>query len=102
MRQTLALCDRAYVLETGKVVREGKGIDLLQDEEVRRRTSGSESEYEGMEAILSATMAEVMRHVSMMFSFLRKVFFLYGLRLRRRVQTSFSRPAPRAKSFFFG
>jgi branched-chain amino acid transport system ATP-binding protein len=40
VRQTLALCDRAYVLETGRVVREGRGKDLLEDEEVRKAYLG--------------------------------------------------------------
>lgn len=40
VRQTLALADRAYVLETGKVVREGKGADLLEDDEVKRAYLG--------------------------------------------------------------
>jgi branched-chain amino acid transport system ATP-binding protein len=32
--QALALADRAYVLETGTVVKEGRGADLLEDESV--------------------------------------------------------------------
>jgi branched-chain amino acid transport system ATP-binding protein len=32
--QALALADRAYVLETGSVVKEGRGTDLLEDESV--------------------------------------------------------------------
>lgn len=32
--QTLKIADYAYVLETGKVIMEGKGSDLLQDERV--------------------------------------------------------------------
>ena len=35
VRQTLAIADRAYVLETGKVTMEGKGLDLLNDEHVQ-------------------------------------------------------------------
>ena len=35
VRQTLAIADRAYVLETGKVTMEGKGQDLLNDEHVQ-------------------------------------------------------------------
>jgi branched-chain amino acid transport system ATP-binding protein len=35
VRQTLALADRAYVLETGKVTMEGKGRDMLNDEHVK-------------------------------------------------------------------
>ncbi|MBI5017147.1 MAG: ABC transporter ATP-binding protein [Deltaproteobacteria bacterium] len=40
VRQTLAIADRAYVLETGKVIREGRGKDLLEDEEVRKAYLG--------------------------------------------------------------
>ena len=40
VRQTLAFCDRAYVLETGKVLREGKGRELLQDDEVKKAYLG--------------------------------------------------------------
>jgi branched-chain amino acid transport system ATP-binding protein len=35
VRQTLETADRAYVLENGRIVLEGKGKDLLQDERVR-------------------------------------------------------------------
>jgi len=35
VRQTLAIADRAYVLETGKVTMEGKGRDMLNDEHVK-------------------------------------------------------------------
>jgi len=35
VRQTLAIADRAYVLETGKVTMEGKGQDMLNDEHVK-------------------------------------------------------------------
>lgn len=35
VNQTLAIADRAYVLENGKVVMEGKGKDLLADEHVK-------------------------------------------------------------------
>jgi len=35
VRQTLAAADRAYVLENGRIVLEGKGKDLLQDERVK-------------------------------------------------------------------
>lgn len=35
VRQTLAIADRAYVLETGKVGREGSGRDLLNDPHVK-------------------------------------------------------------------
>jgi branched-chain amino acid transport system ATP-binding protein len=40
VRQTLAICERAYVLETGKVVKEGRGVDLLVDEEVKKAYLG--------------------------------------------------------------
>ena len=35
VRQTLETVDRAYVLENGRIVLEGKGKDLLQDERVK-------------------------------------------------------------------
>lgn len=40
VRQTLGVCDRAYVLETGRIVREGEGKALLQDEEVKKAYLG--------------------------------------------------------------
>ncbi len=40
VRQTLAVADRAYVLETGRIVREGTGSELLDDEEVRKAYLG--------------------------------------------------------------
>ncbi len=35
VKQTLAICDRAYVLENGRIVMEGKGKELLEDEQVK-------------------------------------------------------------------
>ena len=35
VRRTLAIADRAYVLENGRIVLEGKGKDLLQNEQVK-------------------------------------------------------------------
>ena len=35
VKQTLAICDRAYVLENGSIVLEGKGRDLLENEQVK-------------------------------------------------------------------
>jgi branched-chain amino acid transport system ATP-binding protein len=35
VRQTLAIADRAYVLETGKVQMQGAGKDLLNDPHVK-------------------------------------------------------------------
>ena len=40
VQQALELADRAYVLETGRVVREGPARDLLGDPEVRRHYLG--------------------------------------------------------------
>lgn len=40
VKQTLAICDRAYVLENGKIVLEGKGSDLLENEEVKQAFLG--------------------------------------------------------------
>lgn len=39
-RLALSIADRAYVLETGKVVKEGSGADLLQDDDVRKAYLG--------------------------------------------------------------
>jgi branched-chain amino acid transport system ATP-binding protein len=38
--QTLRMCDRAYVLENGRVVLEGSGKDLLENEEVKEAFLG--------------------------------------------------------------
>ena len=40
VRQTLAIAERAYVLETGRIVREGTGRELLEDEDVRKAYLG--------------------------------------------------------------
>ena len=40
VKQTLAICDRAYVLENGKIVLEGKGRELLENEEVKKAFLG--------------------------------------------------------------
>lgn len=40
VKQTLAVADRAYVLETGKIVLEGTGEALLNDEHVRKAYLG--------------------------------------------------------------
>ena len=40
VKQTLAVADRAYVLETGKIVLEGTGESLLNDEHVRKAYLG--------------------------------------------------------------
>ncbi len=40
VRQTLALCDRAYVLENGRVVLQGTGRELLNDKHVREAYLG--------------------------------------------------------------
>lgn len=39
-RMALAIADRAYVLETGKITISGKARDLLQDERIRRAYLG--------------------------------------------------------------
>ena len=36
----LSIADRAYVLETGRIVKEGSGSDLLRDDDVRRAYLG--------------------------------------------------------------
>jgi len=40
VRRTLEVADRAYVLENGQIVSEGKGEDLLQDERVKKAYLG--------------------------------------------------------------
>lgn len=40
VRQTLEVADRAYVLENGQIVLEGKGKDLLQDDLVKKAYLG--------------------------------------------------------------
>ncbi|HMK43150.1 MAG TPA: ABC transporter ATP-binding protein [Dissulfurispiraceae bacterium] len=40
VKQTLAIADRAYVLESGKLVMEGSGHDLLHDEHVQHAYLG--------------------------------------------------------------
>jgi ABC-type branched-chain amino acid transport systems, ATPase component len=40
VRQTLALCDRAYVLENGRVVLEGTGKDLMNNAHVKEAYLG--------------------------------------------------------------
>lgn len=40
VKQTLAICDRAYVLENGRIVLEGKGKELLQNEQVKQAFLG--------------------------------------------------------------
>jgi branched-chain amino acid transport system ATP-binding protein len=40
VKQTLAICDRAYVLENGRIFMEGKGRELLENEEVKQAFLG--------------------------------------------------------------
>jgi branched-chain amino acid transport system ATP-binding protein len=40
VRHTLAICDRAYVLENGRITMEGKGCDLLKDKHVKEAYLG--------------------------------------------------------------
>jgi len=40
VKQTLAICDRAYVLENGRIIMEGKGRELLENEEVKQAFLG--------------------------------------------------------------
>lgn len=40
VKQTLGICDRAYVLENGKIVLEGKGKELLENEKVKQAFLG--------------------------------------------------------------
>ncbi|QCQ23163.1 ABC transporter ATP-binding protein [Desulfoglaeba alkanexedens] len=40
VKQTLAICDRGYVLENGRIVLEGRGQDLLEDQRVKEAFLG--------------------------------------------------------------
>lgn len=40
VKQTLAICDRAYVLENGRIVLEGKGSELLVNQQVKQAFLG--------------------------------------------------------------
>jgi branched-chain amino acid transport system ATP-binding protein len=40
VKQSLAICDRAYVLENGRIVLEGNGPELLENEEVKQAFLG--------------------------------------------------------------
>jgi branched-chain amino acid transport system ATP-binding protein len=40
VKQTLALCDRAYVLENGRITMEGRGRELLENELVKKAFLG--------------------------------------------------------------
>lgn len=40
VKQTLAICDRAYVLGNGRIIMEGKGRELLENEEVKQAFLG--------------------------------------------------------------
>jgi branched-chain amino acid transport system ATP-binding protein len=40
VKQTLAMCNRAYVLENGRIVMEGSGSELMQNEQVKEAFLG--------------------------------------------------------------
>lgn len=40
IHQALKLCDRAYIIETGRIVKHGTGRELLEDEEVKKAYLG--------------------------------------------------------------
>jgi branched-chain amino acid transport system ATP-binding protein len=40
VRQTLEIADRAYVLENGRIVSEGKSKELLQDDHIKKAYLG--------------------------------------------------------------
>ena len=40
VHQALKLCDRAYIIETGRIVKHGTGRELLEDEEVKKAYLG--------------------------------------------------------------
>lgn len=39
-KKALSIANRAYVLETGNIVKEGRGVDLLNDEEIKKAYLG--------------------------------------------------------------
>lgn len=39
-KKALSIANRAYVLETGSIVKEGRGVDLLNDEEIKKAYLG--------------------------------------------------------------
>jgi len=39
-RQAIEISDRTYVLENGRIVRQGKSKDLLKDDEIRKAYLG--------------------------------------------------------------
>jgi len=39
-RQAMEISDRTYVLENGRIVRQGKSKDLLKDDEIRKAYLG--------------------------------------------------------------
>jgi branched-chain amino acid transport system ATP-binding protein len=45
-KKALSICDNAYVLRNGKVVMEGSGKDIINDEEVQRIYLGERQEDE--------------------------------------------------------
>ena len=38
--QALKISDRAYIIETGRIVHSGKGEELLQDEHIQKKYLG--------------------------------------------------------------
>jgi branched-chain amino acid transport system ATP-binding protein len=38
--QALKISDRGYVLETGRIVQTGRGTDLLQDDQIKKKYLG--------------------------------------------------------------
>ena len=42
VRETLQICDRAYILDKGQVLREGKPAEIIADETVRAVYLGQE------------------------------------------------------------
>jgi branched-chain amino acid transport system ATP-binding protein len=48
-KAALRLADRAYVIETGKVVMSGTGVDLLSDDRLRRSYLGSSVAIDGLD-----------------------------------------------------
>jgi branched-chain amino acid transport system ATP-binding protein len=64
-RQSLAVADRAYVLETGRIVMSGTGKELLHSSEVEQRYlgvgAGEGGHEDGLSAGLAGRLAAVLR-----------------------------------------
>jgi branched-chain amino acid transport system ATP-binding protein len=62
-KQTLAISDRAYVLESGKIVLEGSGVDLLNDPQVAQRYLGVGKQIESLNNDDSLSLSKRLSHI---------------------------------------